>query len=218
MTFSTGRREFLQNALGSSAVRLVEGDVLDRSRCCAMPSRVATGSFTSRPTPTCVGASSIPGVTCDRTRLRPQPSWRRCEPRGEPDRVLLDGLGVRRTGGLPDPRGRALPGPDLALCGLEARGRGPDRGLRRRVWLHRADLPLCLDPRRALHARPRVRLLPRAQRDPTQLRVLGDGRQEKSYLYVGDCICRDPHRGRAPWAGARRPHLQPWRAGDDRRR
>jgi UDP-glucose 4-epimerase len=26
------------------------------------------------------------------------------------------------------------------------------------------------------------------QRDPTRLRVLGDGRQEKSYLYVGDCI------------------------------
>jgi UDP-glucose 4-epimerase len=26
------------------------------------------------------------------------------------------------------------------------------------------------------------------KRDPTRLRVLGDGRQEKSYLYVGDCI------------------------------
>jgi UDP-glucose 4-epimerase len=26
------------------------------------------------------------------------------------------------------------------------------------------------------------------KRDPTHLRVLGDGRQEKSYLYVGDCI------------------------------
>ena len=25
-------------------------------------------------------------------------------------------------------------------------------------------------------------------RDPTHLRVLGDGRQEKSYLYIGDCI------------------------------
>lgn len=26
------------------------------------------------------------------------------------------------------------------------------------------------------------------QRDPDRLRVLGDGRQEKSYLYVGDCV------------------------------
>jgi UDP-glucose 4-epimerase len=25
-------------------------------------------------------------------------------------------------------------------------------------------------------------------RDPTRLRILGDGRQEKSYLYVGDCV------------------------------
>jgi UDP-glucose 4-epimerase len=24
--------------------------------------------------------------------------------------------------------------------------------------------------------------------DPTRLRVLGDGRQEKSYLYIGDCV------------------------------
>ena len=34
--------------------------------------------------------------------------------------------------------------------------------------------------------------------DPTRLRVLGDGRQRKSYLYVGDCVQRDPDR-----AGAR---------------
>ncbi len=26
------------------------------------------------------------------------------------------------------------------------------------------------------------------KRDPSRLRVLGDGRQEKSYLYVGDCV------------------------------
>ncbi len=26
------------------------------------------------------------------------------------------------------------------------------------------------------------------KRDPTRLRVLGDGRQEKSYLYIGDCV------------------------------
>ena len=29
---------------------------------------------------------------------------------------------------------------------------------------------------------------------PTRLRVLGDGRQEKSYLYVEDCVERDPDR------------------------
>ena len=75
------------------------------------------------------------------------------------DRVLLDRLGLRRARGLPHPRGRALPGPDLALRRVEARRRGADRGLRRRLRLHRADLPLRLDPRRALHARARLRLL-----------------------------------------------------------
>ena len=39
------------------------------------------------------------------------------------------------------------------------------------------------------------------RRDPTQLRVLGDGRQEKSYLYVQDCVAAiltavDAHDGR----------------------
>jgi UDP-glucose 4-epimerase len=38
------------------------------------------------------------------------------------------------------------------------------------------------------------------KRDPTYLRVLGDGRQEKSYLYVGDCVsavltAAERHRG-----------------------
>jgi UDP-glucose 4-epimerase len=38
------------------------------------------------------------------------------------------------------------------------------------------------------------------KRDPTYLRVLGDGRQEKSYLYVGDCVSAvltavERHRG-----------------------
>src|SRR5262249_9293021 len=40
------------------------------------------------------------------------------------------------------------------------------------------------------------------KRDPTQLRVLGDGRQEKSYLYVGDCIS-------AILTGAERHHHEP---------
>ena len=63
---------------------------------------------------------------------------------------------------FPDARGRAVPDPDLALRSVQARRRGSDQRLRRRLRLHRADLPLRLDSRRALHARPRVRLLSRA--------------------------------------------------------
>jgi UDP-glucose 4-epimerase len=40
------------------------------------------------------------------------------------------------------------------------------------------------------------------KRDPTRLRVLGDGRQEKSYLYVQDCVS-------AILAGARRHEQEP---------
>ena len=43
------------------------------------------------------------------------------------------------------------------------------------------------------------------KRDPTRLRVLGDGRQEKSYLYVQDCVVGDPDgRRRARAAAGRR--------------
>ncbi|HMJ36398.1 MAG TPA: NAD-dependent epimerase/dehydratase family protein [Baekduia sp.] len=42
------------------------------------------------------------------------------------------------------------------------------------------------------------------RRDPTTLRVLGDGRQEKSYLYVQDCVSAmlvaSAHHGEAPGA------------------
>ena len=49
------------------------------------------------------------------------------------------------------------------------------------------------------------------KRDPTRLRVLGDGRQEKSYLYVQDCMSSDPGGRRAPRGRTRRSHLQPRR-------
>ena len=122
------------------------------------------------------------------------------------DRVLLDRLGLRRARGLPDARGRALPGPDLALRGLEARGRGADRRLLPRLRLHRRRLPLRLGPRRALHARARVRLLPRAARRPdAAARARRRPPAQKSYLYVGDCVDGDPHRR---WPRATEPGLR----------
>lgn len=37
------------------------------------------------------------------------------------------------------------------------------------------------------------------QRDPAQIRVLGNGKQRKSYLYVGDCVRAILHLSRLPW-------------------
>ena len=47
------------------------------------------------------------------------------------------------------------------------------------------------------------------KRDPTRLRVLGDGRQEKSYLYVERLRRGDPHGRRAPSRRGGRPRVQP---------
>jgi len=37
------------------------------------------------------------------------------------------------------------------------------------------------------------------RRDPAQIRVLGNGKQRKSYLYVGDCVRAILHLSRLPW-------------------
>ncbi|HEY8208310.1 MAG TPA: NAD-dependent epimerase/dehydratase family protein [Myxococcaceae bacterium] len=37
------------------------------------------------------------------------------------------------------------------------------------------------------------------QKDPSQIRVLGNGKQRKSYLYVGDCVNAILHLSRLPW-------------------
>ena len=41
---------------------------------------------------------------------------------------------------------------------------------------------------RAVHPRPRLRLLQKSSPDPSTLHILGNGKQRKSYLYIQDCI------------------------------
>ena len=65
---------------------------------------------------------------------------------------------------FPTPEDAPLPGPDIALRRLQARRRRADRGLLRGLRLPGLHLPLRVDPGRALHPRPRVRLLPAAAR------------------------------------------------------
>ena len=90
---------------------------------------------------------------------------------------------------FPTPEDAPFPVQTSLYAASKLAGEGMIGRLRARLRLHRADLPLRLDPRRALHARPRVRLLPRAQAGSRPgYGVLGDGRQTKSYLYVGDCV------------------------------
>ncbi len=160
--FRTGRREFVAGALATGA-RLRRGRRARPARARATRSPAATRSSTCRPTPTCATGSSTRGATSSRTRSPPSNVLEAMRAAGvDDDRVLLDRLGLRRARGVPDARGRAVPGPDLALRGVQARRRGADRRLRHGFGFTGLDLPLRLDPRRALHARPRDRLLPRA--------------------------------------------------------
>ena len=161
----TGRREFVAGARARDGVELVEGDVLDGDRLAAALE----------------GCDTVFHLAGERRRApRPRAARRATSSRTRsPPPIVLEAMraaGVTRiafssTGSVygepevfPTPEDVPVPGADVALRRLEARGRGADPGLRARVRLHGGRLPLRLDPRRALHARPRLRLLPRAAR------------------------------------------------------
>ena len=134
---------------------------------------------------------------------------------GQADRLLLDRFGLRRARGLPDPRGRPFPvqtslygASKLAAEGLiaaYATATASPRGL-----------PLRLGAGRALHPRPRLRLLARAALRSDA--PAGAGRRPAAQeLHVhGDCVGGDPARLSPPRA-ARRLQPRAPRDGDRRR-
>ena len=104
-------------------------------------------------------------------------------------RLLLHRLGLRRAGGVPHARDVPVPGADLALRRLEARGGRAHPGLRARVRLRRgSSFASSRSSASATRTDTSSTSVGACAQDPSRLRVLGDGRQEKSYLYVGDCI------------------------------
>ena len=66
----------------------------------------------------------------------------------------------------PRPRTPRFPVQTSLYAASKLAGEGHDRRVRPRVRVHRAGVPVRLDPGRALHPRPRVRLLLRAQARP----------------------------------------------------
>ena len=165
--FRTGRREFVAEALKRPGVTLVEGDVLDRAGAGATRSRAATGSFTCRPTPTCATASSILAATSSRTRSPPPTCSRRCARTGS-SRIAFSSTGsvYGEPEVFPTPEDAPFPIQTSLYGASKLAGEGLIAAYATRLRLHRSDLPVRLDPRRALHARPRVRLLPRADARP----------------------------------------------------
>ena len=218
--FRTGRREFLADALRLPSVDLVEGDVLDRA---ALEAGVRglrlgvspPGQRRRAPRARASAPRSRAEHDCHLERARGD-ARERCEA----DRVLLDGLGLwraRASSRLPrtrrfrcrPPCTRASKLAGEGLIAAYAAGYDFTGVIFRFVSIlgERYTHGHVFDFFRAL------------QRDPARLRVLGDGRQEKSYLYVAGL-----HRGDPRWRSDRhedeagRAHLQPRHRRDGRRR
>ena len=98
------------------------------------------------------------------------------------------GLGVRRTGGVPDPRGCAVPDQTSLYAASKLAGEGMigayAHGFGFTALVFRF---VSILGERYTHGHV-YDFYAALKRDPSRLRVLGDGRQEKSYLYVGDCV------------------------------
>ena len=186
--FRTGRREFIERMLADPGVTLIEGDVLDQAlledaikgcdwvfhlqanadvrRGLEHPRRIS--SRTRSPRPTC-SRRCARGVSSRSRSPRPArcTASRRCSPRPRTPRfpVQTSLYAASKLAGE-------------GLIGAYAAGYGFTGLIFRFVSIlgerythgHVFDFYCAL------------------KRDPTRLRVLGDGRQEKSYLYVQDCV------------------------------
>ena len=149
----------------------------------------ATSCSTSPPTPTSASAPSIRAGISSRTPSPRSTCSRRCAP------TASSGSRSRRPArstarrSLPDAGRRAVPGADLALRRLEARRRRADRGLLRRASASRAaSSASSRSSASATRTATSSTSIKSLRDDPTRLRVLGNGKQRKSYLYVQDCL------------------------------
>ena len=184
--FSTGQERFLEAAIRlDPGFTLVRGDTLDLPALTdAMRGarhRVPSGRKRRRALRPRAPAQG-PRTEHDRDVQRARSDARERASR----RIAFSSTGsiYGEADGHSDAGRCTVPGPDLALRRVEARRRGADQAYCEGFGFAGLDLPLRLDPRRALHPRARLRFLPQLARDPSRLRVLGNGRQRKSYLHV----------------------------------
>ena len=133
--FSTGQEPFLEDARRHPAFRLVRGDNLDLPALTAgmggvrvhLPLRRERGRA-FRPGASRQGFAAEHGGYLQRPRSH-------ARQRGPGHRVFLDGQCLRRIDRHPYPGGRAVPDPDLAVRGVQGRGREHDPGVLRGVRL-----------------------------------------------------------------------------------
>ena len=162
--FRTGRREFVAELLERPGTRLIEGDVLDQPLLEERVRRLRLGLPPAGERRRAPRPRASAAATSSRTRSRPRPCSRRCAPPAS-RKIAFSSTGsvYGEPDVFPTPEDAPFPVQTSLYGASKLAGEGLIAAYAARLRLHRPDLPLRLDPRRALHARPRRRLLPRAQ-------------------------------------------------------
>jgi UDP-glucose 4-epimerase len=186
--FRTGRREFLAEALGSSRVRLVEGDVLDRgaveeaTRGCDWVFHLQANADVRRglehPRRDLEQNTIATSNVLEAMRLN------------DVKRIAFSSTGsvYGEPDVFPTPEDAAFPIQTSLYAASKLAGEGlieayaTGYGFTGLIFRFVSILG-----ERYTHGHV-FDFFCALKRDPTRLRVLGDGRQEKSYLYVQDCI------------------------------
>ena len=109
---------------------------------------------------------------------------------------------------FPTPEDAPFPVQTSLYAASKLAGEGLIGAYAARLRLHRPDLPLRLDPRRALHARARLRLLRALQARPRRACACSATATRRSPTSTcSDCVERDPDRAAAHHARPASAHV-----------
>ena len=199
---------------------VVEGDVLDPGRARARRSRDATRSSTCRPTRTCATASSIRDVDLEQntiaTSRRARGDARRGRRRASPSPSTGSVYGEPEV--FPTPEDAPFPVQTSLYGASKLAGEGLISAYATGTASPGSSFASSRSSASATRTGTSSTSSAPCKRDPTRLRVLGDGRQEKSYLYVQDCVTAMLTAARHHEDEPGCARLQPRHRRDDRRR
>ena len=194
---STGQEQFLESALPNPRFRFVRGDTLERERMAAAMAGADVVFHLAANADVRFGTDH-PRRTSSRTPSRPSTCSRRCA------RAGVRRIAFSSTGSIygepevfPTPENAPFPIQTSLYGASKLAGEGLIQayceGFGFQAYIFRF-VSILGERYTHGHVFDFYRSL---RRDPARLRVLGDGRQRKSYLYVQDCIDAILHGARA---------------------